>query len=315
MNRKTFLQTSAAAAISLVAFPTFYSCKQTKEKARAIFDALTVGKGKLATVRGNVSIFTNRGGTVGLLETSDGFVVIDAQFPDSIQPLVDSITAKEGKPVQFLCNTHHHGDHTAGNIAFKDQVETIISQTKVPEYQKIRAEENESLDKQLYANTLFDNEHQFELGGDTVKAYHYGAGHTYGDAIYHFEQDNVVHMGDLVFNKTFPFFSPKDGANAHNWVAILGKAIDKFDEDTKFIFGHASDSAFLTGSKEDLKNQKQLIENSIDFVEKQLNKEGKTPQEIIENYTFIPGFESWEGMWDEHWSHYITNLSESLQTK
>ena len=92
------------------------------------FRSFKIFKGEISKIRGNVSSFTNRGGTVGLLETKDSFVVIDAQFPDFIQPLIDSISQVKGKPIEFLCNTHHHGDHTAGNFAFKDLTQKIVAQ-------------------------------------------------------------------------------------------------------------------------------------------------------------------------------------------
>ncbi len=45
-----------------------------------------------------------------------------------------------------------------------------------------------------------------------VTAYHFGAGHTFGDAMYHFEKDNVVHMGDLMFINMIPVYRVKDGS-------------------------------------------------------------------------------------------------------
>ena len=69
------------------------------------------------------------------MEIKDSFVVIDSQFPDYIQPLIDSVSQVKGKPIEFLCNTHHHGDHTAGNFAFKNLTQKIVAQKNVPELQ------------------------------------------------------------------------------------------------------------------------------------------------------------------------------------
>ncbi len=99
MNRKEFLTTSLGATLGVAILPQLWSCTSQ----RAIFEVLKIFKrGTFLKIRGNVSSFTNRGGTVGLLETKDSFVVIDAQFPDFIQPLIDSISQVKGKPIEFL---------------------------------------------------------------------------------------------------------------------------------------------------------------------------------------------------------------------
>lgn len=119
MNRKDFLATTFSAGLGLALMPTFLSCKTTKPINRSVFEPLNLSTGNLAKVRGNASRYTNKGGTVGIFETTDGFVIVDSQFPDSIQPVLDGISSKN-KLVLYLANTHHHGDHTSGNISFKD---------------------------------------------------------------------------------------------------------------------------------------------------------------------------------------------------
>ena len=82
MNRKEFLTTSLGATLGVAILPQLWSCTSQ----RTVFEVLKSSNGDISKIRGNVSSFTNRGGTVGLLETKDSFVVIDAQFPDFIQP-------------------------------------------------------------------------------------------------------------------------------------------------------------------------------------------------------------------------------------
>src|SRR3546814_3748206 len=58
-------------------------------------------------------------GTIGWLNSVDGFVVVDAQFPDTAPHVISELKKLGTKSFTHLINTHHHGDHTAGNIAFK----------------------------------------------------------------------------------------------------------------------------------------------------------------------------------------------------
>ena len=91
-----------------------------------------------------------------------------------------------------------------------------MAQKNVPELQKNAAELAKNLEKQVYANILFEDQYLIKSGGEKVTAYHFGAGHTFGDAMYHFEKDNVVHMGDLMFNNMIPVYRTADGSDSRN---------------------------------------------------------------------------------------------------
>src|SRR4029079_18768110 len=77
--------------------------------------------------------------------------------------------------------------------------------------------------------------------------------HTNGDAVYHFEDANVLHVGDLMFNKRHPFVDRSAGANISSWIKDLDKIIKKSDRDTIIIFGHSLNPGEETGTTEDVK--------------------------------------------------------------
>ena len=284
MNRKDFLFKTGMATFGLALAPNFVSCTSQ----RMLFPPMTLSGGNLKNVRGNISRYTNKGGTVGIFETKDGFVIVDSQFPDSIQRVLDGISSKK-KPVLYLANTHHHGDHTSGNISFKNLTKNVVAHTSVPELQRKAAEEKKNLDQQLYANILFENEYKFDLGNEKVTGMHLGRGHTFGDVVYHFEKDNVVHMGDLIFINMIPVYRTKDGANSFFWVDTLSDAINKFDRDTLFIFGHADKPENTVGSVQNLLEMKRFLEVSNEFMLTAIAK-GKTDDQILSEHKFIPGF-------------------------
>src|SRR5215218_6930102 len=78
-------------------------------------------------LRNNVGMFTERGGTIGFQLAKDGIVVIDSQFADTAPHLIDELKKQNTSPIRFLLNTHHHGDHTSGNIAFKGIAEHVVA--------------------------------------------------------------------------------------------------------------------------------------------------------------------------------------------
>jgi len=306
MNRKEFLTTSFGAALGTVFLPQLLSCSVQ----RNIFELLKSSSGEISKIRGNVSRYTNKGGTVGIFETKDSFVVIDSQFPDFIQPLIDTISQVKGKPVEFLCNTHHHADHVDGNYAFRNLTQKIVAHKTVPELQKKASIERKTIDKQTFANILFDDQYVIKSGGERVTAYHFGGGHTYGDAMYHFEKDNVVHMGDLMFINMIPVFRVNDGSHFKNWISVLDKAIETFSKDTLFIFGHASDKNLTKGNLENLTEMRNFLEASADYIKKSL-AEGKTTEQLTENLV-IPKFEHRKAMNKDFTKTFVEGIASQL---
>ena len=305
MNRKDFLFKTGMATFGLALAPNFVSCTSQ----RMLFPPMTLSGGNLKNVRGNISRYTNKGGTVGIFETKDGFVIVDSQFPDSIQRVLDGISSKK-KPVLYLANTHHHGDHTSGNISFKNLTKNVVAHTSVPELQRKAAEEKKNLDQQLFANILFENEYKFDLGNEKVTGMHLGRGHTFGDVVYHFEKDNVVHMGDLMFINMIPVYRVKDGSNFRSWISVLEKAISTFDKDTLFIFGHAPDKNLTKGNLENLTEMRNFLEASADYIKKSL-AEGKTTEQLTENLV-IPKFEHRKAMNKDFTKTFVEGISSQL---
>ena len=122
---------------------------------------------------------------------------------------------------------------------------------------------------------------------------YWGAGHTNGDTITHFENANVAHMGDLVVNRRYPYIDKGAGADIANWIKILGKAINYFDNDSMLIFGHSDNGYEVVGGKKDLKAFKNYLENLL-LIVGQAIKDGKTEEEIMA-ITEIKGSPQWTG--------------------
>ena len=244
-------------------------------------------------LRGNVGWFAEQGGTIAWLVNKDGIVVVDAEFPDPAKHLIAELQKQSDKPFQWLINTHHHGDHTSGNISFKGIVKNVAAHANSLTNQKNVAVAQKKEDQQLYPDTTFTDTWKIKVGDEHIKAYYFGPGHTNGDAIIHFEHANIVHMGDLVFNRRYPFIDKSAGASVKNWPLALEAAQKKFDKETIFIFGHAFDPEKVIGTKEDLKAMQNYLEKLADFVQNSI-KAGKSKDEILQTKA-IPGVVDWQG--------------------
>ncbi|MBC6111350.1 MBL fold metallo-hydrolase [Pedobacter fastidiosus] len=282
MERRNFIKNSALAMALLSIYKTDVFAQQNLLRAY-----------NFKPLRNNVGIFTEQGGTIGWLNSSSGFAVIDAQFPTSAPHVIEELKKLNEKPFKYLINTHHHGDHTAGNIAFKGLAEKVVAHQNSLVNQKKAAEKANNLDQQLLPDTTFGTGWKAPVGDEKISAYYYGSGHTNGDAVYHFENANIVHVGDLVFNRRFPYIDRENGAHIGNWITALDKITSQFDNDTQFIWGHSLDPEKITGNKADVKAYQNYLKSLMTFVGGEI-KLGKTKEDILKA-TEIPGAPEWKG--------------------
>lgn len=248
---------------------------------------------KMKTLRNNIGVFTERGGTIAYLLDKKGIVVVDSQFPEQSQHLIDELKKQSAKPFKYLINTHHHRDHSSGNISFKGIAGHVVAHTNCLANMKRVAVEAKIEDKQLYPDITFDDSWKKKVGREKIRTYYFGAAHTNGDTIVHFEHANIAHMGDLLFNRRHPVIDRSAGANIRNWTSVLDKTVNTFDNDTLFIFGHAFDPEKITGGKDDLNAFKNYLEKLLSFAETEF-KAGTTKEEFIKK-TSIPGETEWKG--------------------
>ena len=290
MERRNFLKTAAIATGSFALFGK-----------RSFASMLADPTYQFKPLRSNVGMFAEQGGTIAWMVNKEGIVIVDAEFVNTAPHLIAELKKQSDLPFEWLINTHHHGDHTGGNIAFKGLVEHVVGQENCLFNYKRVAAEQKSEDKQLFQDITFKTDWKTKLGNEKIKAYYYGPAHTSGDAIIHFEHANIAHLGDLMFNKVYPFIDKKAGASFKNWITVLDKTIATFSDDTLFIFGHGSKNQ-VTGGKEDLKGMTNYIEQLLSLVDKQI-KSGKSKEEILQ-ITSVPN----AGQWNDEFKQIKSNL-------
>lgn len=281
MQRRSFIQQSAMAfgALTLV--------------QQNILSSLFEDPWKITMLRRDVGIFTERGGTIGFLLSKKGIVVVDSQFPEQAGHLIAELKKKSEQPIELLINTHHHGDHSAGNIAFKGIAAHVLAHANSKTNQERSAQQNKTEDKQLYPDRTFTTTWCEKIGSEKICLQYFGAAHTNGDSLIHFQHADIVHMGDLMFNRRHPFVDRGAGANIRSWISVLDKAVDTFNKKTIYIFGHAADGHQVTGNADDLKKFGDYLGRVLQFAEKEI-KAGKSKEEILKN-TSLPGETEWKG--------------------
>jgi cyclase len=251
-------------------------------------------------LRRNVGYFTGRGGTIGYLVNATGVAVVDSQFMDSAKLCIDGLQERsKNHGVDLLLNTHHHGDHTGGNMAFKGIAKKVIANARAAELQKqvyetavkAAAEKGGAAPAEiLVADRTFTDTWSEDLGDEKITAKTYTPAHTSGDAIVFFERANVVHMGDLLFNRSHPVIDRPAGASIQNWVKMMDAIGKAHNNDTIFIAGHANAKFSPVCTQADLKVMGNYLSALLDFVNTQI-KAGKTRDEVIAMKDVLKGFD------------------------
>ncbi|MEL6674157.1 MAG: MBL fold metallo-hydrolase [Bacteroidota bacterium] len=282
MNRRNFIKKTGLAATL-----TALSYRELTAKA-------FMAEYKMRALRRNVGVFTERGGTIAWMISPSGLVVVDTQFPEQAGHLIEEIKKQSERKIDLLINTHHHGDHSGGNIAFKDLTEKVVAHENSKANQERVAKARNREEGQLYPDTTYTDTWSQKVGDETISLQYFGAGHTNGDSLVHFEEANIVHLGDLLFNRRFPFIDRTAGASIANWIKVLGKAQKTFDAETMFVFGHAREADQIVGTMDDLKLKADFLGKLLETVEKEI-KAGKSEDEILDSVSTIPGAPEFQG--------------------
>jgi len=241
-------------------------------------------------LRGNVGVFTGSGGSIGWLAEpgSGSLVAVDTQFPNTAAIFLRDLPGRGGRNFDAVINTHHHGDHTGGNGTFKPVTKTIVAQANVPALMLAAAKRSPDAPAPTLPDATFPERWSQDFGKERISARYFGPAHTSGDIAVHFEQANVVHTGDLVFNRIYPVIDRPAGASFRGWVTRLEELVKNYPADAIYIFGHGSAKFGITGGHADILAFRDYISALLAHVEKEI-KAGKPKDEIVKLENF-PGF-------------------------
>ncbi len=223
------------------------------------------------------------GGNLGLLVGNDGVVLIDDSLPNISQMTVEEVEDIAGAPVDFVINTHAHGDHVGGNAALNARGATIVAHENL---RRAMAADSANPPESLPELT-FTDEVTFHLNGHTANVMHVASAHTDGDGIIHFPEVNVIHTGDVMFNYLFPFIDLDGGGSVDGYIAAQQKMLAMADDQTRIIPGHGP-----LASKADLEAAVRMLIDAQSRV-KALVDAGRSKDEILAENPLADYHDTW----------------------
>lgn len=245
---------------------------------------------KETPIAGNVHLLEGSGGNIGVSAGPDGVLIIDDEF----LPLAEKIEAALGKlsdqPLQYVINTHIHGDHIGGNAYFGKKAKIIASANL-----RSRLAAQTNVAPSALPVITFTHDTSLYFNGEEIKIIAFGPGHTDGDAAVYFTGSKVLHLGDQFVNGRFPYVDVANGGDVKGYLKNLDVVLAWVPADTKIIPGHGA-----VGSVEDLKKFRDFVQESIDAVQQDIAA-GKTLDQAKANTEFLDKYKQWRngGRWLE----------------
>lgn len=213
----------------------------------------------------SIYMLEGRGGNIGLSVGQDGILIIDTQFANMAGPIRYAIAKIQKGDIDFIINTHFHGDHTGGNQALAQDT-PVIGHTNV----RTRMARGKDLSKDKIRNSLpfitYADSATVHFNGEDIQLKHYPTGHTDSDTVLYFPKANIMHMGDHFFVDRFPFIDLGGGGDVQQYMKNIQSIIDTAPRDVTIIPGHGplADVAGLKKFLKLLKETRAIIQKGID---------------------------------------------------
>jgi cyclase len=170
----------------------------------------------------------------------DYVFVVDANFPKEAGDVIAAIKKTTTKPIKFVLDTHHHGDHAYGNCIWAKEGAQIIASRNTARLLKTNGPKQweEAAGgamgrKDLKENELkqadipFDDKYVLDDGTQRVEIYSFGHSHTSGDAVAYLPKHKILCTGDACVNGAFNFMGH---SNSGSWIGCLER-MEKLDID------------------------------------------------------------------------------------
>jgi glyoxylase-like metal-dependent hydrolase (beta-lactamase superfamily II) len=243
-------------------------------------------------------------------------VVIDANFPKEAGDVLAAIKKTTDKPVKYVFDTHHHGDHAWGNTVWAKAGAKVISSKTCERLLKTNGpaeweKEQKKMDgrKDIKDNELktvdeaFDETMVLDDGTQRVEFHFLGHAHTPGDAVAYLPKHKIVCTGDACVNGSFNFMGH---SNSKSWISVLQK-IEKMDV-AMVCPGHGE-----VADKELLAKQRRYFEELRTNVAKGI-EDKKTLKEITDGLN-MKWYKEWTGKAAKDNADNVKHVYEELTGK
>jgi len=220
-----------------------------------------------------------------IIEMKDYLVLIDANFPSGAKMVLADAKKVSSKPIRYVFDTHHHGDHAYANAFWTRNGAETLGFPGVVEMMKMRepkawqsAAKSRKDVAELNLTTaeppktvLAKNPHIMDDGTRRLEFHHFGWAHTKGDGFAWLPKDGVLATGDAATNGAYNYLGD---AHVANWPSVMKAALKLKPKHVLPGHGPAGGPEILEGEMAFMQELYALVQTGV--------KAGKTPEQIAE---------------------------------
>jgi glyoxylase-like metal-dependent hydrolase (beta-lactamase superfamily II) len=231
-------------------------------------------------VADNIFMVAGGGGNIGVCFGDDDVLLVDTQFGELHEKVIAEVSKLSDGPIRYVVNTHWHYDHVGGNERIAEAGAVIVAHEKTR--QRMMVEQvHPSLQvtippypPQALPVTTFNDSLRLHVNGEDIHLTHIANAHSDADVIIYFTNADVIHTGDLVFARGFPFIDVPHDGSVEGMIAAANRLLEMIHPETKIIPGHGP-----LATPSDLREYRDMLVAVRDRVAG-LIEEGKTLEEI-----------------------------------
>jgi cyclase len=166
-----------------------------------------------------------------------------AKLAPAYQQALSTLSQSDRAP-RFIVNTHWHGDHTGSNEFWSSRGAVIVAHANVRQRMSSRQENKvsgrvvEPSPQDALPIVTYGDSLALHFNGGDIEVQYYPGGHTDGDSVIYYSQNDVVHMGDLFFNGAFPYVDIGSGGNVVDYIANVEAVLARVGNETLIVPGH-----------------------------------------------------------------------------
>jgi glyoxylase-like metal-dependent hydrolase (beta-lactamase superfamily II) len=219
-----------------------------------------------------------------IIEMNDYLIIVDANFPSGARLAIADAKKVSSKPIKYVFDTHHHGDHAYGNPVWTKLGATTLAYVGVAQEMKRyepagwqSAAKSRQDVKELNLQTAEPPKQTFDKSpfvlsdsSRRVEFHFFGWAHTRGDGFVYLPKEKILCTGDAVVNGPYNFTGH---AHLSNWPNVVAKARKL---DVQYVLpGHGA-----PGGKEVLEGEAKFFTELHNAVETQV-RSGKKLTDLV----------------------------------
>jgi len=228
-----------------------YTQSGAQQKPAGPADQLAQFRAQMAAVplqsqklRDNLYMLYGPGGNMVALTGPDGKVLVDSSFATVVPKIRETLDGIGGGPLKVLINTHWHFDHTDGNAGLHEAGALILAhentrkRLSTPQDMPMLGLHFDASPAAALPQQNFQQEFKLYFNSEELSLSHFSPAHTDTDISVRYEKGNVLHMGDIWFNGTYPLIDIGTGGNVNGMIAAAERGMSLADAETKIVPGH-----------------------------------------------------------------------------